>query len=99
MNASRTIADSPSAPVLLRLVPAPGDGTPRRWQDQALCAEVDTDLFFPEDGGSVKAPKRVCRGCPVRAECLEYALGTGQRHGVWGGLSEHERRVLRRQAS
>jgi WhiB family redox-sensing transcriptional regulator len=62
----------------------------------ALCAQVDTELFFPEKGSSVRSAKTVCRRCDVRKECLEYAINTGQRFGVWGGKSERERRSLRR---
>ncbi|MPZ21862.1 MAG: WhiB family transcriptional regulator, partial [Luteitalea sp.] len=61
------------------------------------CLQADPDTFYPDKGGSVREAKRVCAGCPVTDECLEYALDTEQRHGVWGGLSEHERRPLRRQ--
>jgi WhiB family redox-sensing transcriptional regulator len=67
-----------------------------RWQVDALCAEVDTELFFPEKGGSTRAAKSVCRQCDVRAECLDYALETGQRFGIYGGASERERRRLLR---
>lgn len=91
------IADAPSAPVTLRLVPA--DTRPARWQDDALCAEVGTDIFFPEKGESNRQAKAVCAGCPVRPECLAYALehsATVGRFGVWGGLSERERRRLLR---
>ena len=69
------------------------------WQDRALCAETDPDAFFPEKGGGVRAPKKVCRACPVQAECLEYALETNQGFGIWGGLSERERRRLKRSAA
>jgi WhiB family redox-sensing transcriptional regulator len=62
----------------------------------ALCAQVDTELFFPEKGSSVRSAKTVCRRCDVRKECLEYAINTGQRFGVWGGKTERERRSLRR---
>jgi WhiB family redox-sensing transcriptional regulator len=65
------------------------------WQDRALCASEDPDAFFPEKGGSVQAAKRVCLQCTVRVECLEYALTHDKRFGVWGGLSERERRRLR----
>jgi WhiB family transcriptional regulator, redox-sensing transcriptional regulator len=68
----------------------------RHWADGALCAETDPELFFPENGGSVRDAKQVCSRCPVRAECLAYALDTNQRFGVWGGLSERERRQIRR---
>lgn len=66
------------------------------WRDDALCAQVDPELFFPDTGGSPVAAKRVCGRCHVRAECLEYALATCQRWGVWGGMSEQERRKLKR---
>ena len=70
-----------------------------RWQDLALCAETDPESFFPPKGGSTREAKRTCRSCEVRAECLEYALGNDERYGVWGGMSERERRRLRRQAA
>lgn len=63
----------------------------------ALCAQVDIgDLFFPEKGGSSAEAKRVCSQCPTRAACLEWALLNDERYGVWGGLSERERRRLTR---
>ena len=58
---------------------------------------VDPDLFFPERGASTREAKEVCRGCVVREDCLEYALANGEKFGIWGGLSERERRRLRRQ--
>lgn len=67
------------------------------WRDRSLCAETDPDAFFPDKGGSVREAKRVCLGCEVRSECLEYALANEEDFGVWGGLSERERRRLRRQ--
>src|SRR5689334_5881436 len=69
----------------------------RAWQDQANCLGVDPDLFFPERGTSTREAKEVCRGCVVRMECLEYALANGEKFGIWGGLSERERRRIRRQ--
>lgn len=69
------------------------------WRDDALCAEVDGDAFFPEKGGSTQTPKAVCARCPVRAECLDYALENREPHGVWGGLGENERRALVRTAA
>ena len=68
------------------------------WQDRALCAQTDPEAFFPEKGGSTREAKRVCRSCEVRAECLEYALEHDERFGIWGGLSERERRRLKRHA-
>jgi WhiB family redox-sensing transcriptional regulator len=69
----------------------------RGWQDQANCLGVDPDLFVPERGASTREAKEVCKGCIVRGECLEYALANGEKFGIWGGLSERERRRLRRQ--
>ena len=69
------------------------------WHDLARCAETDPEIFFPEKGESVRPAKRVCAGCEVRAECLQDALDRGERFGVWGGLSERERRVLASQPS
>ncbi len=68
------------------------------WQDRALCAQTDPEAFFPEKGGSTREAKRVCRSCEVRTECLEYALQHDERFGIWGGLSERERRRLKREA-
>ena len=67
----------------------------RRWPT-ASCRGMDPDLFFPSSSGEVKAAKAVCAACPVRAECLEYALANAERLGVWGGTSERERGRLRR---
>ena len=67
------------------------------WHDFANCLGVDPDLFFPERGASTKEAKEVCRGCVVRDDCLEYALQNGEKFGIWGGMSERERRRIRRQ--
>jgi WhiB family redox-sensing transcriptional regulator len=76
---------------------APSDG----WMRNALCRQVDSSLFFPEGrGGSVvmqtAQAKQVCNLCPVKSACLEWAVDTGQSSGVWGGMSEDERRPLLR---
>jgi WhiB family redox-sensing transcriptional regulator len=68
----------------------------RTWQVRANCMGVDPDLFFPERGASTREAKEVCRGCVVREDCLEYALANGEKFGIWGGLSERERRRIRR---
>lgn len=68
------------------------------WQERALCAQTDPEAFFPEKGGSTREAKRVCLGCEVRAECLEYALLNDERFGIWGGLSERERRRMKKRA-
>jgi WhiB family transcriptional regulator, redox-sensing transcriptional regulator len=69
----------------------------KRWQERANCLGVDPDLFFPERGASTREAKGVCNGCEVRIDCLEYALDHGEKFGIWGGMSERERRRLRRQ--
>lgn len=69
---------------------------PRDFVMDALCAQTDPMVFFPEKGGSTAEAKRVCAGCEARVECLDYALGHKERYGVWGGLSERERRKLER---
>jgi WhiB family redox-sensing transcriptional regulator len=67
------------------------------WMAHARCRGAAPTEFFPSDGMGVEAAQRVCVHCPVRIECLEYALGHRIEHGVWGGASERERRrILRR---
>lgn len=68
------------------------------WQERALCAQTDPEAFFPEKGGSTREAKKVCLSCEVRVDCLEYALENDERFGIWGGLSERERRRLKKQA-
>jgi WhiB family redox-sensing transcriptional regulator len=68
----------------------------RSWQSRANCMGVDPDLFFPERGASTKEAKEVCRGCVVKDECLEFALRNSEKFGIWGGMSERERRRVRR---
>ena len=68
------------------------------WQERALCAPTDPVAFFPEKGGSTREAKRVCLSCDVRSDCREYALANVERFGIWGGLSERERRRLKKAA-
>ena len=86
---------------LTQILVAPDDPAGLEWQDKALCAEVDPEIFYPEKGGSTRDPKRVCAMCEVRESCLDYALTheDAGRFGIWGGTSERERRALRRQAA
>lgn len=84
----------------------PFDTTPRSdaataldWMTDAACAEVGTDMFFPEKGGSTKPAKDVCRRCDVVAECLEYALSNSEEQGIYGGTSPQERRKLAKAAA
>ena len=67
------------------------------WKDYSNCLGVDPDLFFPERGASTREAKEVCRSCVVQNDCLEYALQNGEKFGIWGGMSERERRRIRRQ--
>lgn len=67
------------------------------WQMFANCLGTDPYLFYPERGASTKEAKAVCQGCIVREDCLEYALAEDEKFGIWGGLSERQRRRIRRQ--
>jgi WhiB family redox-sensing transcriptional regulator len=67
------------------------------WQERARCRDLDVEMFFPEKGRAARAAKRVCMGCVVREECLEYALRRHETEGVWGGLTPTERRRLARE--
>jgi WhiB family redox-sensing transcriptional regulator len=74
------------------------DDNPLSWQTDSLCAQTDPEAFFPEKGGSTRDAKKICTSCEVRNQCLEYALKNDERFGIWGGLSERERRKLRKRA-
>jgi len=74
------------------------------WRNDAACRDADPELFFPDREirsarNQVKTAKLICRDCPVQATCLSWALDSGQESGIWGGLTEHERRRLRRRSS
>ena len=70
--------------------------TDTSWRDEAACRGLDTEVFFPLSDEEADEAKAICATCPVREECLEFALLTRQDDGVWGGLTEAERRRLRR---
>lgn len=78
---------------------------PQPWTERARCAQTDPEIFYPEKGGTTRDAKRVCNGnpdrgippCPVRDQCLQWALDTRERFGILGGLSERERRRLLRE--
>ena len=78
--------------------PSEDDDNALAWQTDALCAQTDPEAFFPEKGGSTREAKKVCLTCEVRGECLEAALLNDERFGIWGGLSERERRKLKKRA-
>ncbi len=66
------------------------------WLDWAICSSTDPDVFYPNQGESPARAKLICRDCPVQSECLDWALRTNERFGVWGGKSDQEREKLRR---
>jgi len=77
-------------------------GTRSSWRERAACREAGTELFFPIGATGAAADetrlaRQICASCPVRTECLTYALTTGQQYGIWGGLDEQERRAQRQQ--
>lgn len=74
----------------------PSAAAPESWRERAVCSQVDPEMWFPEKGGSTSDAKKICLGCPVKNECLEYALTNDERFGVWGGYSERERRRIKR---
>lgn len=96
MRSRSTLTFSPGAagPVLAA---APGAS----WEDAAACAQADPALFFPEDGHADQAgeAKSVCRSCPVRAECLNHALTSGEEFGIWGGTTERERHRMKHRSA
>jgi WhiB family redox-sensing transcriptional regulator len=69
------------------------------WYEWAACRGLERDWFFGKDGAALAKGRKVCATCPVRAACLAYALANNERHGTWGGMSERERRRMRRLAS
>jgi WhiB family redox-sensing transcriptional regulator len=72
-------------------------GLDMAWQDLANCRGADPDLFFPERGASTRTAKGICRDCQVRAECLEFAIVSSEKFGIWGMMSERERRKIRKE--
>ena len=96
MDEERVDDDARAELSLLDLAGQDSDDAELSWQERALCAQTDPEAFFPEKGGSTRGAKKVCVSCEVRAECLEYALENDERFGIWGGLSERERRKLKR---
>ena len=103
-HAAPAIAFVPSAVPVVETVrerpiaAEPADEELLAWQSDSLCAQTDPEAFFPEKGGSTRDAKKICGSCEVRAQCLEYALQNDERFGIWGGLSERERRKLRKRA-
>ena len=98
MDEDRVDDDARAELSLLDLAGQDSDDAELSWQERALCAQTDPEAFFPEKGGSTREAKKVCASCDVKAECLEYALANDERFGIWGGLSERERRRIKKQA-
>ncbi len=67
------------------------------WKQRGNCLGIDPDLFYPERGVSSANAKKVCKVCEVQLECLNYAIDNGEKFGIWGGMSERERRQVRRE--
>ena len=83
--------------MLEQLKQALATGYDLEWQDKANCTGANDNLFFPERGASTRTAKGICRECQVRVECLEFAITTGEKFGIWGGMSERERRRVRKE--
>lgn len=72
--------------------------SPRQWKRQAQCLEMETEMFFPSRGDSpagLKKARKTCSKCRVSEECLAYALSNAEAFGIWGGLTERERRLVK----
>jgi WhiB family redox-sensing transcriptional regulator len=69
---------------------------PAAWRTQAACRGLDPELFYPKRGTRTAPARKVCAACPVRADCLEYALANFEKDGIWGGTTGKERRAIRR---
>ena len=84
--------------VLIEILQAPINEE-RPWMVFGACRELDPELFFPQSSQAAGRAIAVCNTCAVRAECLEYSLEARERFGVWGGLTEKQRRQLLRQTA
>jgi len=73
------------------------EGVDMAWQDFANCRGANPDLFFPERGASTRTAKQICRECGVNDACLEFAIVSSEKFGIWGAMSERERRKIRRE--
>lgn len=73
------------------------DGYRQSWWSDAACKGLDQSIFFPERGQNSREAKKICARCDVRTECLAYALENKESFGVWGGVTEKDRRKLRKQ--
>ena len=90
---------TPEAATLLspELLAEARSGTARAWAPRGLCAGANPEIFFPSGDGPAVEARRICEMCPVRGQCLAYAITAGEPFGIWGGFDPHERENLRRQ--
>jgi WhiB family redox-sensing transcriptional regulator len=70
---------------------------PTTWMADAACRDADPAIFFVDHGGSAAEARTICAGCPVQSQCLDYALAANERHGIWSGTTEKQRRTMSRQ--
>lgn len=99
LDAPRTSTPAPAAQNLMQGIFDLGYGTggDLSWMEDALCAQTDPDIFYPEKGGSTTPATSVCANCTVRSECLDYAVTNDIRHGIWGGTSDNDRKRMSRE--
>ena len=90
-------ATETAAPLSPQLLAEARSDTARTWASQALCVGADPELFFPPGDGPAIEARRICALCPVRGQCLAYAVIADEPSGIWGGLDPRERHNLRRQ--
>lgn len=64
------------------------------WQEEAVCSSTDPHVFYPKTAKETATAKRICFSCDVRDRCLTYALENDERHGIWGGKTPNQRKVL-----
>lgn len=87
-----------STATVIRL-PEPRTPSDEYWDAAAPCREIGTDMFYPEKSEAARDPKSICQGCNFVAKCLTDAFNNNEMYGVWGGLSERERRLVRKSAT
>jgi WhiB family redox-sensing transcriptional regulator len=95
-------ATSPASPASAAVIPPhhdparPAGAALGPWITRASCAREDTGIFFPPADSPATEARRICARCPVRRQCLSYAIAAGEEHGIWGGLDPRERKNLKR---
>lgn len=95
MNAANPRRNVGQFPWQTNTIDLPIVGDDIAWQERGACRQVGGDAWFPDQGDNSLSAKKVCKACPVRQECLEYALDHAELEGLWGGVGERMRRKLR----